>query len=171
MGKITAPAPLSAAHITDGFRCGNDTLDEWLVKRALKNQDNGASRTFVICEGSRVIGYYALASGSVERLGATSNFARSMPDPIPVIILARLAIDQTYQGQRLGAGLLKNAMLRTLNASTQVGARGMLVHAISEEAKHFYLSYGFQVSPIDEMTLMLSSKNIRKHLELSLLPP
>ena len=164
MGKITTPALLSPNHETGCFVSGNTTLDDWLVKRALKNQDNGASRTFVICEGTKVIGYYALATGSVERDVATGNFSRGMPEPIPVIVLGRLAIDKSYQGQRLGAALLKDVMLRTVTIASNVGIRGLLVHAISEDAKNFYLKYGFQVSPIESMTLLLSINNIKKHL-------
>lgn len=165
MGKITAPRLLTAEHELENFNSGNSTLDEWLIRRALKNQETGASKTFVICaDSSTVIGYYALATGSIERLSATGNFSRGMPDPIPVIILGRLAIDAKYQGKRLGAALLKDAMLRTLSIASNVGVRGLLVHAISEEAKQFYLQYGFQESPTDPMTLLLSIKNINQHL-------
>ena len=164
MGKITTPALLSPDHNTGAFESGNTTLDEWLIKRALKNQDNGASRTFVICEETKVIGYYSLATGSVERDVATGNFSRGMPEPIPVIVLGRLAVDKNHQGQRLGAALLKDVMLRTVTIASNVGIRGLLVHAISEDAKNFYLKYGFQVSPIESMTLLLSINNIKKHL-------
>lgn len=165
MGKITAPTLLTTEHDSSAFDSGNFTLDEWLIKRALKNQENGASRTFVICnEKQQVIGYYALATGSVEREISTSNFSRGMPDPIPVIVLGRLAIDQNVQGNGLGAALLRDAMLRTVSIANNVGVRGLLVHAISEQAKRFYLRYGLQESRIEEMTLLLSIKNIRKHI-------
>ncbi|WP_225318844.1 GNAT family N-acetyltransferase [Cellvibrio sp. KY-GH-1] len=165
MGKITAPGLLASTHELGNFNSGNSTLDEWLIRRALKNQESGASRTFVICEdGSRVIGYYALATGSIERISAAGSFSRGMPDPIPVIILGRLAVDIKFQGKRLGAALLKDAMLRTLAIASNVGVRGLLVHAISEQAKQFYLQYGFQKSPTDPMTLLLSLKNISQHL-------
>jgi GNAT superfamily N-acetyltransferase len=153
------------SHELLNFNSGNSTLDDWLIKRSLKNQEIGASRTFVVCEnGAVVIGYYALATGSIERISATGNFSRGMPDPIPVIILGRLAIDAKYQGKHLGAALLKDAMLRTLSISSNVGVRGLLVHAISEDAKRFYLKYGFHESPIEPMTLLLSIKNISQHL-------
>ena len=164
MGKITAPTLLNIEHDSGSFESGNSTLDEWLVKRALKNQDNGASRTFVICDGNKVIGYYAIATGSVERDVATGHFSRGMPEPIPIIVLGRLAIDQNYQGQRLGAALLKDVMLRTVTIANNVGIRGLLVHAISEDAKRFYLKYGFQESPMESMTLLLSINNIKKHI-------
>ena len=166
MGEIAAPVLLSASHDTGEFCSGNNTLDDWLQKRALKNQDTGASKTFVISEvgSSRVIGYYALATGSVERNTAKGSFARAMPHPIPVIILCRLAIDAQHQGKRLGAGLLKDAMLRTLAVAHNVGVRGILVHAISESAKRFYLKYGFKESAIEPMTLLISTKTLEAHL-------
>ncbi len=164
MGKITAPILLNDKHDLDSFGSGNATLDDWLVKRALKNQESGASRTFVVCDGKKVIGYYALATGSVERDIATGGFSRGMPEPVPVIVLGRLAIDKSYQGQRLGAALLKDAMLRTVTIANNVGVRGLLVHAISDDAKRFYLKYGFQESPMELMTLLLSVKNIKKHI-------
>ena len=147
------------------FNCGTSSLDEWLNKRALKNQDTGASRTFVVCESNRIIGYYALATGSVERLIAPGSMARNMPDPMPVIVLGRLAVDAQYQGRRLGAALLKDAILRTLSIVQNVGIRGLLVHAISEEAKRFYLRYGFQVSLIEPMTLLLSVANLKGYFK------
>ena len=147
-------------HEVSEFDCGNDVLNDWLLKRALKNQLSGASRTFVICQGNRVVGYYALASGSVERMAAPKPIARNMPEPIPVMVLGRLAIDIRMQRQSLGSALLKDALLRTLSVSKNVGIRAILVHAISEDARRFYLSYGFNPSPIDSMTLMLPIAHI-----------
>jgi GNAT superfamily N-acetyltransferase len=165
VGEIGPPTILLPEHDFAQFNSGNETLGEWLKKRALKNQTSGASKTFVICDDSHaVIGYYALATGSVERVVAPGNFARGMPDPIPVIVLGRLAIDQRYQGQQLGGFLLKDAMQRALNVSSQVGIRGLLVHAISEEAKRFYLRYGFFESTFELMTLMISMKTLLSHL-------
>jgi GNAT superfamily N-acetyltransferase len=160
MGITTSPVALTGNHEVSEFNCGNDTLNEWLIKRALKNQTSGASRTFVISQSNKVVGYYALASGSVERMLSPKSIARNMPEPIPVMILGRLAIDVGMQGQQLGSALLRNALLRTLSVSKNVGIRAILVHAISEDAKRFYLGYGFQVSPIDSMTLMLPLRHI-----------
>ena len=160
MGIVTAPAPLDGNHKTAEFDCGNDTLNDWLKKRALKNQENGASRTFVVYQDDRVVGYYALANGSVERIEAPKSIARNMPEPIPIMVLGRLAVDLSMQGQRLGGSLLKDALLRTLKVAQEVGIRAVLVHAISEDAKRFYQAYGFQVSPIDPMTLMLPIRHI-----------
>ncbi|MDA1372058.1 MAG: GNAT family N-acetyltransferase [Proteobacteria bacterium] len=164
MGLVSPPALLTDRHDVSGFDCGNDTLNDWLVKRALKNQRNGASRTFVICKGQRVVGYYALASGSVERLASPKSISRNMPEPIPVLVLGRLAIDISTQGQKLGAALLKDALLRALVVSENVGIRAVLMHAISDNARRFYLGYGFQASPIDPVTLMLPTRNIGAHL-------
>jgi predicted GNAT family N-acyltransferase len=157
----TRPAVLTDSHEVSEFDCSNDVLNEWLIKRALKNQSKGASRTFVICRDDRVVGYYAFASGSVERNVSPKSIARNMPEPIPVMVLGRLAIDARMQGQRPGAGLLKDALLRTLSVSKEVGIRALLVHAISEEARNFYLGYGFLVSPVDRMTLMLPVRHIQ----------
>jgi predicted N-acetyltransferase YhbS len=160
MGVISPPTALTDSHEVSGFDCGNNVLNDWLIKRALKNQYNNASRSFVVCQEQRVIGYYALANGSVERLDAPKSIARNMPEPIPVVVLGRLAVDLRAQREGLGAALLKDALLRSLAVSKNIGIRAVLVHAISEDAKRFYLSYGFQVSPIDSMTLMLHIRQI-----------
>jgi predicted N-acetyltransferase YhbS len=160
MGVISPPTALTDSHEVSGFDCGNNVLNDWLIKRALKNQYNNASRSFVVCQEQRVIGYYALANGSVERLDAPKSIARNMPEPIPVVVLGRLAVALRAQREGLGAALLKDALLRSLAVSKNIGIRAVLVHAISEDAKRFYLSYGFQVSPIDSMTLMLPIRKI-----------
>ncbi len=164
MGRITKPKTLNSAHEIGLFDCGVVSLNEWLIKRALKNQEVGASRTFVCCENQRVIGYYALATGSVERLVVPKKMSRNMPEPIPVVILGRLAVDTNFQGKRIGSHLLKDAILRTLNVSQIVGVSSILVHAISEQAKKFYLQYGFTESPLDPMILFLSIKQAENHL-------
>jgi predicted N-acetyltransferase YhbS len=167
VGIVTPPKLLSAEDDLSLFDCGNSTLNEWLQKRALKNQGSGASRSFVICEGKKVVGYYAIASGSIERLNAPKSISRNMPEPIPVIILGRLAVDMNYQGQKLGAALFKDAILRTLSVSNNLGVRALLVHTISEQAQQFYLSYGFQKSPLYSMTLLLSIQHIKTHFQLT----
>lgn len=160
MGVTIAPAPLADSHQLAEFDCGDETLNDWLKRHALKNQDSGASRTFVICEGKRVVGFYALASGSVERSSAPAFITRNMPEAVPVMVLGRLAVERAMQGQGLGAALLKDALLRTVNVAQNAGIRAVLVHAISENARHFYLRYGFRVSHIDPMTLMLPVQRI-----------
>jgi predicted GNAT family N-acyltransferase len=161
---ISPPTTFTGSHDVASFDCGNSSLNDWLIKRALKNQHNNASRSFVISAQQRVIGYYAVANGSVERHDAPKAIARNMPEPIPVIVLGRLAVDVREQGRGLGSALLKDALLRTLSVSNNVGIRAVLVHAISYEAKDFYLGYGFQVSPLDPMTLMLPVRHIEAFL-------
>lgn len=164
MGVISSPVQLTDEQDVSEFDCGDETLNEWLVKRALKNQRTGGSRTFVVCDNNKVVGYYALASGSIERAEAPKNIARNMPQPIPAMVLARLAIDISWQGKKVGSSLLKDALLRVLAVSKNVGVRVVLVHAISEEAKIFYQRYGFLDSPIDPMTLMLPISHIEQQL-------
>ena len=159
---LTAPAPLTAAHNLEPFECGVPVLDDWLKKRGLKNEPAGASRTYVICAGSAVVGYYSLATGAVARDEAPGPVRRNMPDPIPVIVLGRLAIDQRYQNQGLGQALLRDAILRVLQAADIAGVKAILVHAISEEAKRFYLSSGFLESPVAPMTLCLGLEIARR---------
>lgn len=139
-------------------------LNGWLTRRALNNQDNGASRTFVACEDRRVIAYYALAMGAAELATATGRFRRNMPDPIPVAVLGRLAVDQKFQGKSLGQFLLRDAALRVLGAAEIIGVRGLLVHAASERAKSFYRRHGFEVSPGQPMTLMATLADLRRNL-------
>lgn len=131
-------------------------LDVWLKQRALKNEESGASRTYVICAGGRVIGYYALAAGSILNARAPAAVRRNMPDLIPVILLGRLAIDKSWQGKGLGKALLRDAVLRTVHASEITGVRALMVHAISEEVKAFYQKTGFRESPVDPMLLLIT---------------
>jgi len=156
MGEITAPEPITEAHPIESFSCDVPVLDEWLKRRALKNEVSGASRTFVICQDEQVVGYYTLATGSVEHRNAPGKIRRNMPNPIPVMVLGRLAIDQQWQHTGMGRGLLKDALLRSLSVSKQAGIRALLVHALSEDAKHFYTRNGFLESPFDPMTLMIA---------------
>ncbi len=159
MGVVNKPELLNNDHNTENFNCNDATLNEWLSKKALKNQKNKASQTFVICHDGKVIGYYALASGSIERVKTPKSFARNMPDPIPVIVLGRLAIDNEYHGKGLGSALLKDAIQRTIYISENVGVKALLVHAISDGAKSFYLHHNFIESPHESMTLLLSMSN------------
>ncbi len=165
MGKLTAPTAIDSEYNTDNFDCGIPSLDQWLRRQALKNEVSGASRTFVVCNEKEVVGYYALATGSVIRQQAPGKIKRKMPDPIPVMVLGRLAVDRKWQGAGLGSGLLRDASLRTFNVSKQVGVRALLVHALSEGAKGFYLRHGFMKSPIESMTLMLNLRDIQHAIE------
>jgi GNAT superfamily N-acetyltransferase len=163
MGSLTDPVPpidaphkLSSADDLSQFTCGELTLDDWLRRRAVPNEASGSSRTYVVSAGQRVIGYYALASGAVTHAEAPGRIKRNMPDPVPVIVLGRLAVDQDFQGQGIGTGLLRDAILRTLQAAEIAGIRALLVHAHSETAKRFYEQYGFVASPVDPLSLMIT---------------
>jgi len=158
MTEISVPAPLSATHILDAFDCGEPVLNEWLKRRALKNENSGASRTFVVCRDNQVIGYYALATGSVMRKEAPGKVRRNMPEPVPVMVLSRLAVDRNAQSSGIGRGLLRDAILRTLVVSQQAGLKALLVHALSQDARKFYLRCGFLESPLDPMVLMITLK-------------
>lgn len=150
--SLSAPQPLHDAHHLETFRCTEPELEVWLRQRAHRNQQEGASRCFISCEGETVAGYYALAAGSVLHAQASGN----LPDPIPVVVLGRLAVHTDYQGRGLGADLLKDAVLRSLRLSREMGIRALLCHALSEKARQFYLHHGFIESPDDAMTLMLN---------------
>ena len=153
---FTQPELLTSSHLLEAFSCGEAELDHWLKRRALANQISGASRTFVVVGPDRdVQGYYAMAAGAVSHQLATSNIRRNMPDPVPVIVLARLAVDQRAQGHKLGAALLQDAIKRAVAVSGNAGVSAVLVHALHERAKGFYEQYGFQASPLQPMTLML----------------
>ena len=161
---LSAPEHLTAAHDVSAFDCGVADLDESLKKRALANEETGASRTYVVCAGGRVVGYYALASGGVAQVQAPGRVRRNMPNPLPVMIVGRLAVDRTWQGRSVGRSLLRDAVMRTVQAAKIGGIRAILVHAISEDAKRFYERYGFQSSPIDPMTLMITVAGAKKAL-------
>ena len=154
--NLRAPEPLSSDHQIHGFACGESVLDEWLKRRALSNQGSGASRTFVVTNEAReVMGYYALAAGAVAHRDATRVVRQNMPDPIPVMVLARLAVDKRAQGMKVGAALLQDAVRRCVLVSHNTGVRAMLVHALNDDARQFYAYYGFRESPAHPMTLML----------------
>ena len=161
---LGAPEHLTAAHDVSAFDSGVPALDDWLRKRALANEETGASRTYVVCAGGRVVGYYALASGGVAQAAAPGRVRRNMPDPVPVMILGRLAVDRAWRGRNLGTGLLRDAVLRTLQAAEIGGIRAILVSAISEDAKRFYERHGFGVSPVDPMVLMIAVADAGKAL-------
>ncbi|MFT5339529.1 MAG: GNAT superfamily N-acetyltransferase [Cyanobium sp.] len=154
--RLQAPQPLAEHHSTAGFDCGDDTLNLWLLKLALGNQRSGATRTFVLCNSDGAVkAYVALASGAVAVAASPGRFRRNMPDPIPVVVLARLAVCRSVQGQGLARALLADAFERVLLASEQIGVRGIVVHAASAAARDLYLHMGFDPSPSDPNTLLL----------------
>lgn len=161
---IQAPEPLTAEHSIGGFDSGVASLDDWLRRRALRNQASGASRTFVVCDAGQVVAYYALAASAVAPGAAPGRFKRNMPDPIPVVVLARLAIARDHHGRGLGRAVFQDAANRVIHAADAIGIRGMLVHAISEEAKAFYLRLGLDPSPLEPMTLMTTVADLKAAL-------
>ena len=166
MGAVTpsSPVPLAPEHELVLFDSGIAPLDDWLRRRARANEAGGASRTFVLSIERRVIGYYSLAAGSLLYASATGKVRRNMPEPVPVVLLGRLAVDRGWQGKGLGSDLLRDAVLRTTAAAGAVGVRAILVHAISPAAKAFYERHGFGASPVDPMTLMITIEDARNAL-------
>jgi len=164
VGELLAPEPLAEHHELGDFHSGEPSLDEWLRRRARTNQVSGASRTYVVCHDKIVIGYYALASGVITVENAPGRFRRNMPNPIPVAVLARLAVDLNWQGRGIGRALFRDGAQRVAQAANAIGIRGIVVHAISEQAKKFYVALGFDPSPREPMTLMVTLPDIRKAL-------
>lgn len=152
---LQAPRPIDASDTVHDFCSEKEVLDLWLQTRALKNEGK-ASRTYVVCRGARIAGYYSLAVGCVAREMALGAIRRNMPEPIPVMVLARLAVDKDFQGQGLGRALVKDAVLRTRQAASIAGIRAILVHALDDSAVAFYRHCGFLQSPLSPLTLMLA---------------
>jgi GNAT superfamily N-acetyltransferase len=161
MTALTPPELLSADHALDAFDCGEPSLNDWLKRRALKNQASGASRCFVVCDNNAVTGFYSLSAGGIHQEGAPKLMRRNMPDPLPILLLGRLAIDRRYHNQGLGRALLRDAMLRAIRVAGDAGVAAMLVHALSEQAKRFYVSRGFIESPLQPMTLLMTLATAR----------
>jgi GNAT superfamily N-acetyltransferase len=163
---VTAPEHVQAHHDSTAFDCGDPELNAWLRLQAMRNEASSASRTYVyvICAEGRVVGYYALATGGVVRAAATGKVRRQMPDPIPVMVIGRLAVDARHQGRGLGHGLLRDALLRTLHVAEHAGIRAVVLHAMTKDAKTFYQRAGFQESPLDAMTMMITIADMEKAL-------
>lgn len=159
--SLSAPEPLTTDHDLAGFNSGEEALDHWLRRRALANQASGASRTFVVCEERRAVAYYALASSAVTATETPGRFRRNMPDPIPVVVLGRLAVHLGFQSRGLGRALIRDAAHRVLQAADLIGIRGLLVHALNEGSREFYERLGFDPSPLDPMTLMISLADLK----------
>jgi GNAT superfamily N-acetyltransferase len=161
---LSSAVPLADHHRLEQFDSGVSALDAWLKRRAKANQASGASRTFVVCEQDSVVAYYALASGAIAAATSPGRIKRNMPDPIPVAVLGRLAIGLSHQKRGLGRALFVDAARRVLNAADEIGIRAILVHAISDDAKQFYLALGFDPSPVEPMTLMVTLADVRQAL-------
>lgn len=162
--RLQAPEPLNTAHRVDTVESGVVSLDDWLRRRALPNQASGASRTFVVCEAQAIVGFYALAASAVAPDATPGRFRRNMPDPVPVVVLARLAVARSHQGHGLGRALFQDAAHRVLQAADTIGIRGLLVHAVSEDARLFYTRLGLVSSPLDPMTLMTTVADLKATL-------
>lgn len=162
--SFTAPAPLTAEHDVSAFDCGVPPLNSWLHRHALANQESRAARTFVVCADRRVVGYYALAAGSVVHEVATGKIRRNMPDPVPMALLGRLAVDKSAQGFGIGAGLLQDAVLRVTQAADLLAIRGLMVDAIDDRARQFYEKFGFRTSTVLPLKLMITLAEIERVL-------
>jgi GNAT superfamily N-acetyltransferase len=160
---VSAPVAISSQHDTSKFNSGKPPLDDWLKNRALKAEGQTA-RTYVVCRGDDVVGYYTLANGSVRRDQAPKKLQRNAPEQLPVIILARLAVDQRCHGQGIGCGMLQEALNRALTVSLNVGVQAVLVHAIDDAARAFYQKYNFIEFPSGTNTLFLPISAIAKVL-------
>ncbi len=159
--RLPAPRPIRREDNIAAFESGNPALDDWLRERALRNERDDASRTYVVTDVSRVIAYYSLAAAAVPHAEATGRSRRNMPDPIPAMLLARLAVDSAFQGRQIGANLLRDAIRRTLGAAEIAGVRVLLVHAADDRARRFYEHFDFEASPTDELHLMLVLRDAR----------
>ncbi len=159
MSGYSTPRPISERDDLPAFASGEPSLDHYLRAGALANHVKGASRCYVTCRAGRVVGFYALAAASVQRRAAPGRVRRNMPEPVPVILLSRLAVDRAEQGSGLGAHLLRDAVIRSVRAADLIGARAMLVHAVSDEARSFYAHFDFEPSPTDPLHLLLLIKD------------
>lgn len=160
MSNFIGPELLDERHVLDGFDCGDENLNGWLAGKARRNQVEGSSRTWVVTTEGRVVAFYASSTAVVLRAEATKRAARNQPDPLPALLLGRLAVDDKWQGHGLGAALLKHFILKSIEVAQITGVRVLLVHAKTAEVAAFYRRYGFEPSPIDDLALMLLVKDI-----------
>ena len=160
-----APQALNAKHQLGDFDCGKPALNDWLIRHAMQAQSSGSARTYVVVEGARVVGYFSLAVGQADAMEVPDRIRKGMGSyPIPVVILARLAVSLQDQGKGIGVGMLQEAIRRTIGIADQAGVRALLTHPIDEEASRFYRRFGFESSPIREQQLLLLLKDARKLL-------
>ncbi|MGD9889561.1 MAG: GNAT family N-acetyltransferase [Halothiobacillaceae bacterium] len=160
------PEPLGAQHRLEAFDCGKPALNEWLLRHARQAQGSGSAKTFVVADDGRVAGYFSLTVGQVDTLDAPVRIRKGIGQyPVPVVILARLAVSKQDQGRSLGFGLLQEAIRRTMLIAEQAGIRAMLTHPIDEEAARFYTRFGFVPSPLREQQLLLLLKDAMQWIE------
>ena len=162
--NLTPPAPITPNQELAYFDSGELSPNEWLKKRAFKNHATGVSRCFVLCADKHVIGYYSLSAGAISHEAAPKSMRRNMPNPLPVLLLGRFAVDKRYHNQGIGQALLRDAIMRAVNVSSDAGVFALLVHALSDQAKQFYLSRGFVESPLQSMTLFMTIETVRSIL-------
>ena len=161
--SLSAPQPLGARHRLEEFDCGKPALTEWLLRHARQAQGSGSARTFVVCDGERVAGYYSLTVGQIDTLEAPERVRRGMGQyPIPLIILARLAVDQDHQKRGLGVSLLQDAIRRAIAVAEHAGIRALLTHPLDAEAEVFYRRFGFEATPENQRQLILLLKDARR---------
>ncbi len=162
---LQAPQPLDTGHSLDTFDCGNSALNEWLIRHARQAHASGSARTFVVVDDQRIVGYFSLAIGQIDSLDTPERVRKGMGNyPIPVVILARLAVSLADQGQGVGVGMLQDAIRRSLAVADQAGVRALLTHPIDEAAARFYLKFGFEASPARAQQLILLLKDARRLL-------
>ena len=161
---LSPSEPIATGHDCDRFACGIEPLDEWLKHHALYGKTEGGSRTFVVCTGRSVVGYYSLIASSVHHGVVIRHKHRKLMDPVPTVLLSRLAVDRTWQRRGLGGDILNDAILRVLAASKHIGIHMLLVRALSDSAKRFYERHGFRPSPLESMTLMITMAEAQRML-------
>ena len=161
--SLTGPAALAAQHRLEGFDCGKPALNDWLLRHARQAQGSGSAKTFVVVDADRVAGYFSLTVGQVDTLEAPERIRKGMGQyPVPVVILARLAVATPDQGRGIGFGMLQDALRRTMLIAEQAGIRAMLTHPIDADAARFYTRFGFIASPLREQQLLLLLKDARR---------
>ncbi|MDF5716264.1 MAG: GNAT family N-acetyltransferase [Rhizonema sp. NSF051] len=163
---LKTPVLLTKNYEVSRFDCGKQPLNDFLIKYALQNQASGGARTFVLTRGERVIGYYSLAPASILPEDAPARIIKGQGHyPVPVILMARFAVEIGEQGKGLGKALFRDALRRSLAGSEIIGGRAFLVHAKDEQARAFYLKFGMEESPINPLHLLLLFKDIRQSLK------
>lgn len=161
--SLRGPQPLGPQHRLEGFECGKPALSEWLLRHARQAQSAGSAKTFVVTDDDRVVAYFSLTVGQINTLEAPERARKGMGQyPLPVRVLARLAVSQQHQGRGIGIGLMQDAIRRTVLIAEQAGIRALLTHPIDAEATRFYTRFGFIASPLREQQLLLLPKDARR---------